>query len=208
MYGKVISGEVFLDGQPVKVGTPHDTISAGISLLSEDRKRYGLVLGMDIKNNLSLAALNTISRRGVINEDEEILAANKYVDSLSIRTPSIEQKAGNLSGGNQQKVVIGKWLMTKPKVLILDEPTRGIDVGAKVEIYHIMNQLVEDGVGVLMISSELPEVLGMSDRIMVMSEGVITGEMDKGDANLEKIMPQATARFRKAKQEAAALAAE
>ncbi|MCC8180624.1 MAG: ATP-binding cassette domain-containing protein, partial [Planctomycetes bacterium] len=127
---------------------------------------------------------------------------------LTIKTPSIEQKAGNLSGGNQQKVVIGKWLLTKPKVLIMDEPTRGIDVGAKVEIYHIMNKLVDDGVGVLMISSELPEVLGMSDRLIVMSAGAITGEMPKHDADQEKVMTAATARFRKAKAEATKVIAE
>ncbi|MDR0362242.1 MAG: xylose ABC transporter ATP-binding protein [Planctomycetota bacterium] len=205
VYGRVVSGEILLNGKPVKVGTPHDAINSGISLLSEDRKRYGLVLGMDIKNNLSLAALNSLSRHGVVSENEEILSANRYVSSLNIKTPSIEQKAGNLSGGNQQKVVIGKWLMTRPEVLVLDEPTRGIDVGAKVEIYHIMNRLVDDGVGVLMISSELPEVLGMSDRVVVMSEGCITGEMLKRDASQEKIMTFATARFRQSKAAAAAL---
>ena len=196
VYGRVTSGEILLEGKPVKVGTPHAAIASGISLLSEDRKRYGLVLGMDIKNNLSLAALNSISKHGVISDNEEILSAHNYVVDLKIKTPSIEQKAGNLSGGNQQKVVIGKWLMTKPKVLIMDEPTRGIDVGAKIEIYNIMNQLVEEGVAVLMISSELPEVLGMSDRIVVMSEGALTGDMAREDADQEKVMTSATARFR------------
>ncbi len=200
-YGKVVSGEIFLEGKPVKVGTPHATISSGIVLLSEDRKRYGLVLGTDIKRNISLAALDSIAAHGVVSENEEILAANNYVRDLKIKTPSIEQKAGNLSGGNQQKVVIGKWLMTKPKVLIMDEPTRGIDVGAKVEIYNIMNKLVDEGVGVLMISSELPEVLGMSDRIVVMSEGALTGEYSKEEADQEKVMTSATARFRQRKRE-------
>ncbi|MCC8166925.1 MAG: xylose ABC transporter ATP-binding protein [Planctomycetes bacterium] len=196
VYGAVVSGEILLDGKPVRVGSPHAAISAGISLLSEDRKRYGLVLGMDIKRNLSLAALDTIAHHGVVSENQEILSAHNYVVNLKIKTPSIEQKAGNLSGGNQQKVVIGKWLMTKPKVLIMDEPTRGIDVGAKVEIYNVMNQLVDEGVGVLMISSELPEVLGMSDRIVVISEGALTGEYSKDDADQEKVMTSATARFR------------
>ncbi len=202
VYGKVVSGEIFLEGKPIKVGSPHAAISSGISLLSEDRKRYGLVLGMDIKNNISLAALPSLATHGVVSENEEILAAHNAVINLKIKTPSIEQKAGNLSGGNQQKVVIGKWLLTKPKVLIMDEPTRGIDVGAKVEIYNIMNQLVEEGVGVLMISSELPEVLGMSDRIVVMSEGTITGDMAKNDADQEKVMTSATARFRQRKNTA------
>ncbi|MCD8349755.1 MAG: xylose ABC transporter ATP-binding protein [Planctomycetaceae bacterium] len=196
VYGRVVSGELFLEGKQVRLGTPHAAIAAGISLLSEDRKRYGLVLGMDIKRNLSLAALSSITHHGVVSENEEILSAHNYVVDLKIKTPSIEQRAGNLSGGNQQKVVIGKWLMTKPKVLIMDEPTRGIDVGAKVEIYNIMNRLVEEGVGVIMISSELPEVLGMADRIVVMSEGAITGDMAKNDADQEKVMTSATARFR------------
>ncbi|MCD8140838.1 MAG: ATP-binding cassette domain-containing protein [Planctomycetaceae bacterium] len=196
VYGRVVSGDLLLEGKQVRLGTPHAAIAAGISLLSEDRKRYGLVLGMDIKRNLSLAALSSITRHGVVSENEEILSAHNYVVDLKIKTPSIEQRAGNLSGGNQQKVVIGKWLMTKPKVLIMDEPTRGIDVGAKVEIYTIMNRLVEEGVGVIMISSELPEVLGMADRIVVMSEGAITGDMMKDDADQEKVMTSATARFR------------
>ena len=195
-YGKVVSGEVLLEGRPVRLGSPHAAIAAGISLLSEDRKRYGLVMGMDVKKNLSLAALRSVSSHGVLSENEEILSAHGYVVDLKIKTPSIEEKTDNLSGGNQQKVVIGKWLMTKPKVLIMDEPTRGIDVGAKVEIYNIMNRLVDDGVGVMMISSELPEILGMSDRVVVMSEGVVTDDICRADADQERIMTGATARFR------------
>lgn len=147
---------------------------------------------MDIKENITLASLNKISNFRGINENEEIKTANHYVDTLKIKTPSIEQKTRNLSGGNQQKVVISKWLMAAPKILILDEPTRGIDVGAKYEIYNIMNDLVDQGVSIIMISSELPEVLGMSDRILVMHEGKFTAELDWKEADQEKVMYYAT----------------
>jgi len=150
------------------------------------------VLMGDVKKNISLASLDKIARGSVVNVNQEISAAESYVKQLRIKTPSIEQAAGNLSGGNQQKVVIGKWLMTKPKVLILDEPTRGIDVGAKTEIYNIINELVDQGVGVIVISSDLPEILGICDRILVMHEGKFTGEIDIVDATQEKIMYFAT----------------
>ncbi len=191
-YGSEISGEVVLEGKKVKVKSSEDAIKYGIGYVSEDRKRYGLVLDQDIKFNTGMSSFKTLSRGGLINENELIYSTNQYVDSLNIKTPSIEQKAANLSGGNQQKVVLAKWLMTKPKLLILDEPTRGIDVGAKVEIYNIMNQLVEAGVTVIMISSELPEVLGMSDRILVMREGEIVKELNWGEATQEKVMYYAT----------------
>ncbi|MFA5164928.1 MAG: ATP-binding cassette domain-containing protein [Candidatus Omnitrophota bacterium] len=192
MWGQVMSGKVYLEGREISLRDAGDAVAVGISMASEDRKRYGLILDEDIKRNISLASLDKISTAQVVNENEEIRSAEKYTADLRIKTPSIEQKAGNLSGGNQQKVVLGKWLMTEPKVLILDEPTRGIDVGAKVEIYNIINDLVDKGVAVLVISSELNEVLGISDRIIVMHEGQITGEILNKDATQEKIMLYAT----------------
>jgi D-xylose transport system ATP-binding protein len=147
---------------------------------------------MDIKQNATLASLEKLSRLGVIDANEEIKSAEGYVKSLHIKTPTLEHKAGNLSGGNQQKVVIAKWLLTAPKVLFLDEPTRGIDVGAKVEIYNIMNDLVDQGMCVIMISSELPEVLGMSDRILVVHEGRIAANLKRDEASEERVMHFAT----------------
>ncbi len=147
---------------------------------------------MDVKENSTLASLERISQAGVINKNEEIKRSEQFVRELRTKTPSLEQRVGNLSGGNQQKVVIAKWLLTSPKVLFLDEPTRGIDVGAKVEIYNIMNKLVDQGVCVVMISSELPEVLGMSDRILVIHEGHLTGSFSRDEATEEKVMYSAT----------------
>jgi D-xylose transport system ATP-binding protein len=193
-WGKRISGKIFLEGKELHIGNPSGAIKAGLALASEDRKRYGLVLDEDIKRNISLASLLKIAKGNIINENEEIKYAEKYTADLHIKTPSIEQKALNLSGGNQQKVVLGKWLMTKPKVLILDEPTRGIDVGAKSEIYNIINDLVELGLGVIVISSELPEIMGICDRILVMHEGRFTGELLAEEATQEKIMNYATGR--------------
>lgn len=187
-YGSKRLGEIKIDGNQVDIHHPREAIKNGISCLSEDRKNEGLVLGMDIMKNISLASHPKISKRGVINVNEEIHSSENYISMLRIKCSSIEQEVKNLSGGNQQKVVIAKWLMTTPKVLILDEPTRGIDVGAKVEIYNIMNRLVEEGVCIIMISSELPEILGMSDRILVMSDGRITGELTDKEATQEKIM--------------------
>lgn len=190
-YGDKVSGELLVDGKKVINKNPRDAIKNGICYLSEDRKGNGLVLGMDIKENISLPNLPKISRRGVIDENEEIRIAEKHCGELQIKTPSIEQMVANLSGGNQQKVVVGKWLMASPKVLILDEPTRGIDVGAKYEIYNIMNELAKEGVAIIMISSELPEVIGMSDSILVMHEGRICGEYRREEATQEKIMRNA-----------------
>ena len=192
VWGKKRSGEVRLNGKLIDVHGAQDAIHAGISLVSEDRKRYGLVLPMDVKQNSTLASLTSISKLGVINKNEEIKWSAKYVKELRTKTPSLEQRVGNLSGGNQQKVVIAKWLLTRPKILILDEPTRGIDVGAKIEIYNIMNDLVDQGVCVVMISSELPEVLGMSDRILVIHEGHLTGQFQREQATEEKVMYYAT----------------
>jgi ABC-type sugar transport system ATPase subunit len=191
-WGLRESGELRLGGKAVAFAGPREAIRAGLALVSEDRKRYGLVLGMDVKENSTLASLSRISRFGVIDKNEEIERSARYVAELRTKTPSLEQKVGNLSGGNQQKVVLAKWLLTNPKVLFLDEPTRGIDVGAKVEIYNIMNGLMEQGVCVVMVSSELPEVLGMSDRILVMHEGRLTGSFLRAEASEERVMHFAT----------------
>lgn len=160
--------------------------------MSEDRKSDGLILIQDVKQNITLANLRELARNIVIDQNKEVQVAQEYKESLDIKTPHLEQAVGNLSGGNQQKVSLAKWLFVKPDLLILDEPTRGIDVGAKYEIYTIMNALVERGMSIIMISSELPEVLGMSDRIYVMSEGRLTGELDSRDATQEAIMRLAT----------------
>ncbi|MFA7670820.1 MAG: ATP-binding cassette domain-containing protein [Sphaerochaetaceae bacterium] len=181
-------GDIFIEGKKVAIKTPVDAISNGLALVTEDRKRFGLVLGMDIKENTTLASLEEVSNIGVINLNKEVVVTQELVEKLRTKTWGIEEKAKNLSGGNQQKLVLQKALLTRPKVLILDEPTRGIDVGAKLEIYKIMNQLVEEGVAIIIISSELEEVLGMSNRIYVMSEGKITGEFTAKEANQENIM--------------------
>jgi len=192
VWGERVRGEVRLGGKPVRVRGADDAIRAGFALVSEDRKRYGLVLGMDVKENSTLASLRAIARFGIIDKNEEIRRSERYVKDLRTRTPSLEQKVKNLSGGNQQKVVLAKWLLTRPRVLFLDEPTRGIDVGAKVEIYNIVNDLVDQGVCVIMISSELPEVLGMSDRILVIHEGRLAGAFTRDEATEEKVMVRAT----------------
>ena len=180
--------EAYLEGVKIKPRSPKEAIAHGISYVTEDRKRYGLITEADIRSNISLASLKKLCRRGVISKNEEIKSCENYADKLRIKMSSLEQKAKNLSGGNQQKVVLSKWLLTEPKVLILDEPTRGIDVGAKFEIYNLMNELVDRGVCIIMISSEMPETLGMSDRIYVMHEGKIKGEMSWEEATQEKIL--------------------
>jgi len=186
------SGELYVNGKKVELRKPEDAIDAGLAYVTEDRKAKGLILIQDVKQNTTLANLDEIAVRGIVDSNAEIVVANDYRKRLNIRTPSVEQKVGNLSGGNQQKVSLGKWLFVKPTLLILDEPTRGIDVGAKFEIYTLMNRLVEQGMSIIMISSELPEVLGMSDRIYVVSEGRITGEMPIEEATQENIMQLAT----------------
>ncbi|WP_434631233.1 xylose ABC transporter ATP-binding protein [Thermoanaerobacterium thermosaccharolyticum] len=185
-------GKVFLEGKELTINNPTEAIKNGIAYLSEDRKRYGLVTLMDVQENIALSNYDRISKFSVINNNAKVKYAEKYVNELKIKTPSLAQRVGNLSGGNQQKVVLGKWLMSDPKVLFLDEPTRGIDVGAKFEIYNIMNELVEMGVCVVFISSELPEILGMCDRILVIHEGKINGEFLIEEADQEKIMHCAT----------------
>jgi putative multiple sugar transport system ATP-binding protein len=188
-YGQKISGRAFVHGKEVDVSTIQRAMDNGIAYVTEDRKNYGLVLIDDIKRNISLANLPGVaSRAGVIDAPKEILVASKYRRDLNIRCSSVFQQTVNLSGGNQQKVVLSKWLFTGPEVLILDEPTRGIDVGAKYEIYGIINSLAESGKAVIIISSEMPELLGMTDRIYVMNDGRIVGEMPTREATQEKIM--------------------
>ncbi|QGQ99974.1 sugar ABC transporter ATP-binding protein [Paenibacillus psychroresistens] len=187
-----LQGELKLEGIPRKFTHTSDAIRAGIAYVTEDRKGDGLFLTQDIKSNITTANLKGISKNGIINDNEEVKIANVYKNSLNVKAPSVEQIVGNLSGGNQQKVSLGKWLFVGPKLLILDEPTRGIDVGAKFEIYTIMNKLISEGMSIIMISSELGEVLGMSDRIYVMAEGKIKGELSKDQADQEKIMQLAT----------------
>ncbi len=191
-YGyKIKSGEVIMNGQSKMFKSPREAIKSGLAYVSEDRKGNGLVLIQDIRYNVTLANLKAIAKGLSLDSNQEIVIANKYKEDINIKAPSIAQKVNNLSGGNQQKVQIAKWLFTEPKVLILDEPTRGIDVGAKLEIYTLMNKMVEEGMCIIMISSELPEVLGMSDRLYVMSEGRITGELDASEATEEKVMKMA-----------------
>ena len=188
---KLTGGELYLGGKQVHFKHPKEAIKEGLAYVTEDRKGNGLILMQDIRYNITIANLEALVQGLAINENEEIKVANRYKDSINIKAPSIEQKVGNLSGGNQQKVQIAKWMFAQPKVLILDEPTRGIDVGAKYEIYSLMNKLVDAGMSIIMISSELPEVLGMSDRLYVMSEGSITGELLVEDATEEKVMAMA-----------------
>ncbi len=188
---KITSGGLFMNGEEVHFKHPKEAIDKGLAYVSEDRKGNGLILMQDIRYNTTIANLQALVNGLAINENEEINVANRYKDSINIKAPSIEQKVGNLSGGNQQKVQIAKWMFAEPKVLILDEPTRGIDVGAKFEIYSLMNKLVAEGMSIIMISSELPEVLGMSDRLYVMSEGTITGELSIEEATEEKVMAMA-----------------
>ena len=190
--GYRISGEMYVKGQPMHFGHTHDAIKAGLAYVTEDRKGDGLILIYDVKENITLANLRALAHRGVIDENAEIEVANHYRTSLNIKTPSLEQRVGNLSGGNQQKVSLGKWLFVKPDILILDEPTRGIDVGAKYEVYMIMNELVEQGMSIILISSELSEILGMTDRIYIVSSGRIAGEMPTEEATQENTMQLAT----------------
>jgi putative multiple sugar transport system ATP-binding protein len=188
-----IEGELLLNGEPVRFSAPSNAIKSGLAYVTEDRKGNGLILIQDVKTNITIANLKRILTRGfLIDENAEIRDAREYRDSLDIRTPSINQLVLYLSGGNQQKVSLAKWLYVQPEIMILDEPTRGIDVGAKYEIFTIMNQMVEQGMSIIMISSELPEILGMTDRIYVISEGVVTGELMTKEADQEIIMRYAT----------------
>ena len=187
-----VEGVALKDGHIINYAKPKDAISDGFAYVSEDRKGDGLILDQDIKQNITLSSLKSLTKNFVIDKNKEIIESEQYRKNLHIKTPSIDVKVSSLSGGNQQKVSLAKWMMTRPDILILDEPTRGIDVGAKYEIYTLMNQLVEQGMSIIMISSELPEVLGMSDRICVVSGGVIAGEMSAEEATQEKIMKLCT----------------
>ncbi len=187
-----LSGEIYVHGKKHVFKHSKDAIKEGIAYISEDRKEKGLILKQDVKQNISIANLISISKNGIVNKNEEVLIGEKYRKSLNIKTPSIEQQLEYLSGGNQQKVALGKWLFTNPDILIMDEPTRGIDVGAKFEIYTLINELVEKGMSIIMISSELPELLAMCDRFYVVAEGVMTGELSKSNATQENIMKLAT----------------
>ncbi|MDU1848432.1 multiple monosaccharide ABC transporter ATP-binding protein [Niallia alba] len=191
-YGKNITGNIVKNGKELKFKDVASAINNGLAYVSEDRKGDGLILMEDIKQNITLATLDRISKRSVLNKNQEIKVAEEYRQKFRIKTPSVFQKAGNLSGGNQQKIVLSKWVFSEPDILILDEPTRGIDVGSKYEIYTIINELVKEGKSILMISSELPELLGMCDRIYVMNEGRITGEVLKEEADQEKLMKYMT----------------
>jgi putative multiple sugar transport system ATP-binding protein len=186
------TGNTIVFGKSVNLSSPKIAIENGIAYVSEDRKRNGLILTENITENVTIAALKSISRNGVLNFIKQAQVTESYVKRLEIKTPSVLQKVRNLSGGNQQKVQVGKWLCVNPKILILDEPTRGIDVGAKFEIYTIINQLIENGMSIIIISSELPEIMGMCDRVYVIAEGVQTAEFNIEDATPEKIMEKAT----------------
>ena len=187
-YGENISGEIFINGQKVNLNNVNSAIKHGLAYVTEDRKGNGLILSNPIKINTTLANLDEVSKNSVIDKHKEYSVAVEYKNKLKTKCPTVEQNVGNLSGGNQQKVLLAKWMFANPDILILDEPTRGIDVGAKYEIYCIINQLVAEGKSVIMISSEMPEILGMCDRIYVMNEGRMVGEMRAQDATQEKIM--------------------
>jgi rhamnose transport system ATP-binding protein len=186
-------GSIVVAGAPVRIGSPADAIRAGIAYLPEDRRQHGVVLDMSVAANASLASLDRVSTRGLIDRQAEQQAARQHVDRLRIKTASLDAEVGTLSGGNQQKVALARWLATEPSVLILDEPTQGVDVGSKAEIHGLMQQLAERGLAIIMISSELPEILGMSDRIAVMHGGTIRAVLDRGEATQARIMALALA---------------
>ena len=187
-YGTDISGQLFIHGKEIQLKNPEAAIRQGLAYVTEDRKTNGLLLNESIRFNTTLSRLDKVCANGIIDRDKERLAAERMKDEMGTRTPSVEQKVGNLSGGNQQKALLGKWMFTEPDILILDEPTRGIDVGAKYDIYCLINQMVDQGKSVMMISSEMPELLGMCDRIYVMNEGNLLAELDAKEATQEVIM--------------------
>ncbi len=191
-HGGKVKGEILVEGKPVSIQSPSDAIHNGIGFVTEDRKRLGLILEQTILNNMTLAGLRRISGNYVTNQNREFVAGDKARKDLRVKTNSVQTIVGTLSGGNQQKVVLAKWLLTNPKVLFLDEPTRGIDVGAKQEIYTQINELAQKGLAIVLVSSELPEVLGLSDRVLVLHEGKMTGEFTRTEATPEKVMAAAT----------------
>jgi D-xylose transport system ATP-binding protein len=190
------TAEIFIDQRPVQINSPSDAIKHGIGFVTEDRKRYGLILEQTILKNMTLAGLRKLSGRFVTDEEAEAAGAERSARELRIKANSVFTIAGTLSGGNQQKVVLAKWLLTNPRVLFLDEPTRGIDVGAKQEIYAQINQLAASGLAIVLVSSELPEVLGLSDRVIVLHEGRVTGEFTRAEATPEAVMYCATGHAR------------
>lgn len=191
LHSENMTGNIFIENKQVKINSVMDAIKNGMGLVPEDRKADGLVLQMEISKNISMASIKDVVKRGFLNSKLETSLSEKYIDSLKIKTPSEKQLSRNLSGGNQQKVVLAKWLATTPKVLFLDEPTRGIDVNAKNEIYHVINNLAKQGLGIIVVSSELPEIMAISDRILVLSNSQITGEFSQKEANEENIMKSA-----------------
>ena len=193
-----VTGEILLEGRPARITSPADAIRQGVGFVTEDRKRFGLVLEQTILNNMTLAGLRRISGRFVTDTDAEAAAGNRSMKDLRVKANSVFAVAGTLSGGNQQKVVLAKWLLTNPRVLFLDEPTRGIDVGAKQEIYAQINRLAREGLAIVLVSSELPEVLGLSDRVLVLHEGRVTGEFTRTTATPEKVMACATGHMQRA----------
>jgi L-arabinose transport system ATP-binding protein len=192
-HDRALAGSVAVEGQPVRLRSPADAIAAGIGFAPEDRKSQALLLLRSVKDNISLAIPDLISRFDLINDGDERRIAGALVDRLRIRTPSLDASVSNLSGGNQQKVVLGRWLARRPKVLILDEPTRGVDVGAKAEIYRLIAELAREGIALLVISSEMPELLGLADRILVMAGGRVVAEMPREEASEERILSLAMA---------------
>ena len=198
------TGEIFIEGQPVKINKTKDALAHGIAYVTEDRRQLGLTMTMSITSNISLPTLKKYTNKlGLIRRREERETAVQFKDRLNIRTPSVQLEAGKLSGGNQQKVVLSKWLNTRPKLLILDEPTRGIDVGAKAEVHHMINELAQEGMAIIMISSDLPEVLAMSDRVLVMREGQQMGIFDHEEATQERVMTAAMGQSNAAEADAA-----
>jgi ribose transport system ATP-binding protein len=191
-YRPLHDGQVFIDGKEVSIKTPYDAIRVGIGFVTEDRKSQGLILELSVRENFSITNLGKISSKSLISSQKEVILVDEMIKNLRVKTHGREQSVKSLSGGNQQKIVIGKWLGISPKILILDEPTRGVDVGAKKEIYQLMNDLTKQGVSIIMVSSELPEILGMSDRIIVIHEGKLTEILDKSEASQEMIMRAAT----------------
>jgi ribose transport system ATP-binding protein len=191
LHPKTSTGDVEIEGKRVSIKSPQDAIAAKLALAPEDRKAEGVVLGLSVAHNTTLACLSKIERFGFLQPQLERDLVGGYMSRLRVKTPSIHQTIVNLSGGNQQKVVLAKWLATEPKVLLLDEPTRGIDINAKKEIYALIDELAQSGLGVVLVSSELPEILGIADRIMVLCEGRKTAEFSRAEATEEKVMKAA-----------------
>ena len=194
-------GEILVHGQPVRIESPSQAIRLGIGYVPEDRRQHGVVLEMPVAANVTLASLGAVSSRGLIDRAAERRSAEAYAARLGIKTPSVATDVGTLSGGNQQKVALARWLSTAPDILILDEPTQGVDVGAKAEIHALVQELAERGLAIIMISSELPEILGMSDRVAVMHGGTVSGILSRAEATQDRIIALALERRRKRRQE-------